>query len=349
MADVGVDCLILAAGSDQTYLTGYRAVPTERPTLLVVPEDADREPVLLVPTLEAPRVGPVPVRVEAWDETDDPIGLATKIAGRPTVAAVSDDMWARFLLDFLAHLTDTTFVPASRVMRPLRSRKDSDEVRALARAAEAVDRVIARVPTEVRFAGRREREVAARIRELTVAEGHDEASFCIVASGPNSASPHHEPSDREIRPGDLVVIDFGGRIAGYCSDVTRSFVVGEPTPEYVEVHRVVAEAQAAAKEAARVGIPAQEVDRAARKVIDRAGYGPHFVHRVGHGIGLDVHEHPYLVEGNTEPLEVGMSFSIEPGIYLPGRFGVRIEDICVVTSDGLEVLNQADRDLVSVD
>jgi len=211
-----------------------------------------------------------------------------------------------------------------------------------------VDRVLARVPGEVRFSGRTERQIALVFSEMTLEEGHDVASFAIIASGPNGASPHHEPGDRMVEEGDLVVCDFGGRINGYHSDVTRTFSVGPPTPEQVDVHHVVAKANAAGRAAARPGVQGQKIDSAARSVIEEAGYGRFFVHRTGHGIGLEVHEHPYLVEGNDMPLESGMSFSVEPGIYLPDRFGVRIEDIVTVVHDGVDELNQAERDLVEV-
>lgn len=346
MEDRGVDCLLLSVGADLPYFTGYEAMPLERLTMLVVPRH--EEPTLVVPALEAPRVAPGPFHLRPWGETEDPVGIVAKLAGRPGVAAIGDTTWSVFLLGLLSLLTDTTFVPASTITRRLRMHKDAEEIEALREAGAAVDRVLARLPAEVRFAGRTERQVARDVVDLTIEEGHDTATFWIVASGPNAASPHHEPGERVIAPGDAVVVDFGGRRRGYCSDVTRTFVAGEPSPELVRVHSVVAEAQAAARAAARPGVAAEAVDRAARSVIEAAGYGEFFMHRVGHGIGLEGHEHPYLVAGNRLPLEPGMAFSIEPGIYLPGRLGVRIEDICVTTATGLEVLNGAERGLLSV-
>ena len=198
------------------------------------------------------------------------------------------------------------------------------------------------------MAARTEREVARLVAEWTVEEGHDVDTFKIVAAGPNAASPHHEPTDRVIERGDVVIVDFGGRLGGYCSDTTRTFVVGDPTPEQEEVHAVVLAAQRAAAQAVRPGAIPAEIDAAARRVIGEAGYGEYFIHRTGHGIGLEVHEHPYIIETNSQPVEPGMAFSIEPGIYLPGRFGVRIEDIVVVTDDGVEPLNRSDHSLVSV-
>jgi Xaa-Pro aminopeptidase len=181
-----------------------------------------------------------------------------------------------------------------------------------------------------------------------MANGCESAAFGIVGSGPTGASPHHDAGDRVIQPGDAVVLDYGGRFGGYCSDMTRTVSVGEPPPEVKEVHAVVREAQEASFRSVRPGVPAQEIDRAARRVIEEAGYGDRFIHRTGHGIGLDEHETPYIVEGNDEPLEPGMCFSIEPGIYLEGRFGVRLEDIVTVTLDGARRLNEAPRDLVVV-
>ena len=343
----GVDCLLLSVGSDLPYLTGYNAMPLERLTMLVLPVDA--EPVLIVPELEAPRVEPGPFEIVPWSETEDPVHLVVQHARRPAVAAIGDQTWSVFLLDLFSHMTETTFIPASTVMRGLRIRKDPGEVEALRAAAHAVDRVLARIPSEVRFEGRTEAQVARDVIDMTLEEGHDAALFWIVASGPNSASPHHEPGGRVIQPGDTVVVDFGGKKDGYCSDVTRTFTVGPPSSRLAEVHAVVREANRVARAAVRPGVPAQEIDRAGRRVIEDSGFGEFFIHRTGHGIGLDGHEHPYLVAGNAEPLEPGMAFSIEPGIYLPGEFGVRIEDICVATADGIDVLNQADRHLIEVE
>ena len=342
----GVDCLLLSVGSDLPYLTGYAAMPLERLTMLVVTE---HEATLVVPELEAPRVQPGPFEVRAWSETEHPIEIVTALAGRPTIAAIGDQTWAVFLVQLLSRMPETTFLPASTVMSELRIRKSIDEIGRLRSAAEAVDRVLARIPSEVRFTGRTERDVSRDIVEMTLEEGHESAQFWIVASGPNAASPHHEPGDRVIGKGDVVIIDFGGKLDGYCSDVSRTFSVGEPSERAAEVHAVVAEAQAAGRAMATVGTPCEEVDAACRRVIAEAGYGEFFIHRTGHGIGMDGHEAPYLVEGNQRRLEPGMAFSIEPGIYLPGELGVRIEDICVADDDELLVLNQADRSLLTVE
>jgi D-alanyl-D-alanine dipeptidase len=347
MEQRGIDCLMVGVGADLEYLAGYRGMASERLTMLVIP--IDDEPTLLVPELEAPRVPAGPFRLAAWKETQDPVAIAASRAGRPTVAAFGDTTWSVFLLELLGLMPSCTFVPASTVTAPLRAVKDIDEVRSLRAAAAAVDRVSARIPVELTFTGRREREIAADIVDMTVEEGHESASFWIVASGPNSASPHHEPGDRAVRAGDSVVIDFGGRYDGYGSDTTRTFSVGPPSERLREVHAVVEEAQRAARNHARAGVSAESVDSVARGVIADAGYGDRFIHRLGHGIGLEGHEAPYLVAGNEALLEPGNAFSIEPGIYLPDELGVRIEDIAVIADDGsLDVLNSADRSLIEV-
>jgi Xaa-Pro aminopeptidase len=342
-SDVGVT--LLSVGADLPYFTGYEAMPSERLTVFVVP--ASGEPILLVPDLEAPRVEPGEFEVRAWSETEDPVALAAAMSNSSRVA-VGDQMWSVFLTRFLKEWTGAEWIPASELTRDLRMRKEDGEIDLLRRAAHAVDRVMARIPGAVSFSGRTEREVARHLAELTVEEGHDSAEFGIVASGPNGASPHHHGGDRVIEEGDLVVCDFGGRLGGYFSDSTRTFVVGTARAEQVEVHGVVEAANQAGRDAVAPGVPCQEVDRAARKVIEDAGYGEFFIHRTGHGIGLEVHEHPYIVERNDLPLEPGMTFSIEPGIYLPGSFGVRIEDIVVCTDDGVESLNWSDRGLLAV-
>lgn len=342
----GIQSVLLSVGSDLPYLTGYEAMATERLTMLVVTQD--RDPVLVIPALEAPRVEPGPFEVRAWTETEEPEAIVADLAGRPDVAAVGDQTWSRFLLELLPIMTETTFVSASGLMGELRMRKEPSEVQALREVAAAADRVAERIPTTISFTGRTEREVAGDLDELMRDEGHEETLFRIVAGGPNAASPHHEPGSRRLGDGDAVVIDFGGRRSGYCSDTTRTFVVGETFGELAGVHATVLEANLAAKAAVGPGVPAEEVDRTARAVIEGEGYGEFFIHRTGHGIGMDVHEDPYIVEGNHRTLEVGMAFSIEPGIYLPGRFGVRIEDICVCTEDGIEVLNDSHRGLVEV-
>ena len=346
MSEIGVGATLLSVGSDLPYFTGYEAMATERLTMLVVPVVGD--PILFIPRLEAPRVVPGDFEMLAWDETEDPVALVAKAASGSERVLIGDHTWSVFLIGLQNELPEVSWAPASTVTKELRMRKDPAEIEALRSAAHAVDRVLARVPGEVAFAGRTEVEVANDLRRMTVEEGHEMAAFAIVASGPNGASPHHEPEQRVIEPGDLVICDFGGRYGGYYSDVTRTFSVGDPTQEQIEVHAVVAAANAAAQAAVGPGVPCREVDRAARYVVVEAGYGEYFIHRTGHGIGLEVHEHPYLVEGNDLALEVGMAFSIEPGIYIPGQLGVRVEDIAVCAESGIDSLNRADRGLVVV-
>jgi Xaa-Pro aminopeptidase len=262
--------------------------------------------------------------------------------------AIGDRMWASHVLALQGASPGISFEAASPIIGRLRAVKDPDELGALRRAARGADETFRQI-CGMRFLGRREEEVAGDLADLLVAHGHTRADFTIVASGPNSASPHHEPSGRTILPRDAVVMDFGGEVGGYLSDTTRTVVVGEPPAGFGEVYALVQEAQDAAVRAVRPGVAAQEVDRAARRIIDDAGYGERFFHRTGHGIGLELHEPPYILDGNETILTPGMTFSIEPGVYLEGRFGVRIEDIVAVTADGVERLNRSTREVQTVD
>lgn len=348
MADFDADVLLLSVGADLPYFTGYEAMPLERLTMLVVPRDAGST--LVVPRLEAARVverGDA-FSLRSWDETEDPVAIVAGLAGSAARAAVGDATWSVFLLGLQEALPRTTFQPAGLLTRELRMRKEPEEIDLLREAAAAADRVLGRLG-EVRFVGRTEQEVGAEVAALVVEEGHDQVTFSIVASGPNAASPHHETGGRSIGPGDSVVLDFGGRHRGYHSDVSRTLHVGEPSVQFAEAYAVLEQAQAAGRAAVSPGVAAEEVDRVTRQVIEDAGYGEQFIHRTGHGIGLDAHEHPYIVEGNELPLEVGMTFSVEPGIYQAGQFGMRLEDIVTVVPDGVDELNRADRGLYLVE
>jgi Xaa-Pro aminopeptidase len=345
----GLDGLLVAPGPDLVYLTGHDPPPLERLTMLVMSAEAD--PVLVVPALERAMAEAAPgapgLEIIDWrDARDDPYALVAKAlrAGR---YAITDQTWASHLLVLQRAAADRTFVATGEVLPLLRAVKDADEISWLRAAGTAADAVFAEV-LALGFEGRTELEVAGELARLLREHGHQRADFTIVGSGPNAASSHHEAGDRRIVAGDAVVMDFGGVMNHYCSDITRTVFVQEPTPEQREVYDVVRSAQQAAFGAVRPGVEAQEVDRAARGVIADAGYGERFVHRTGHGIGLEVHEPPYIVEGNTTALEPGMTFSDEPGIYLEGRFGVRIEDQVVVTAGGAERLNEASRDLTVV-
>jgi Xaa-Pro aminopeptidase len=364
-AERGFDALLVGVGPDLRYLTGYGAMPLERLTMLVVHPGPAR---LVVPLLEEPAARAAvgsSVPIVTWGETDDPhalvAGFARGVAAAGSAAgvaatlrvAVSDRLWASHLLRLQAALPGASFVPASSVLRELRMVKDLWEVERLRAAARAADRVVAAIAAGP-LVGRTEVDVAREVRERLVDEGHEVAEFAIVASGPNSASPHHEASERVIRAGEPIVLDIGGLLAGYGSDITRTLWVtggvpaNGPDDEFLRLFGLVREAQAEASSAVRPGMPAERLDAVARGIIAAGGYGDRFIHRLGHGIGLEVHEDPYLVEGNSEPLVEGSAFSVEPGIYLEGRYGARIEDIVVCGPSGPIVLNEAPHDLYVV-
>jgi len=355
MAEVGVDVLLLSVGHDLPYLTGYQAMPLERLTMLVLPREGDAT--LVVPRLEAPRVTERPdvFTLAAWDETDDPVALVAGLVGAAGSVAIGDRTWARFVLDLQAALPGAAFRRGSEVVGPLRAVKDPAEVESLRKAAAAADRVASQLHAgDIPLVGRTEAEVSADIGRRLVDEGHQRVNFAIVAAGAHAASPHHEAGERVIEAGDVVLCDFGGTMlddegVGYCSDITRCVSVGEPSAEVAEAYAVLHEAQHAAVAGAVVGVPCEEVDAIARRVITEAGYGEWFIHRTGHGIGVEEHEDPYIVSGNATPLAPGHAFSVEPGIYLPGRFGIRLEDIVVATGAGPDALNTAVHDLVVVD
>ncbi len=351
MEAADVDVLLLSVGRDLPYLTGYEAMPLERLTMLVVPRDG--EATMVIPRLEAPRVADQPgvFTLLPWNETDDPIALVAGLVARPTRAAVGDTMWSRFLVDLLAHWGSdhTTYLRSVSVMNALRMRKDDAEIAALAAAGAAADRVAAQLHAgDIPLVGRTEAQVSADISARLIAEGHQKVNFAIVASAANAASPHHHAGDRVIADGEIVLCDFGGTMDGYCSDITRCVVVGDVPSDIADAYAVLLEAQQAAVAAGTVGTPCEEVDRTARRIIADAGYGEYFVHRTGHGIGMEEHEDPYMVEGNGLPLEPGHAFSVEPGIYVPGKWGMRLEDIVVASVDGPVPVNHADHALISL-
>lgn len=344
-----LDAILVTPSSDYLYLLGYAAPPLERLTCLVVRPGAS--PTLVLPHLEEPlarhELGPLADEMDlrTWEETDDPFAVVAQVLGeRPGRVAVQDQMWARFVLRLRAALDGTDLTEAGPALNALRRTKSAEEIERLRTAAEAADRAMDAI-TAQKLSGRTEAAVSAQIRELLRAAGHDTADWAIVASGPNAASPHHTPGERLIEEGDSIVLDIGGTANGYASDTSRSAFVGFPPEEFQDLYAVLQEAQAAACDAVRPGIPARDVDRVAREVITDAGYGPLFTHRTGHGIGLETHEEPYLVESNADPLREGDAFSVEPGIYVPDRWGARIEDILVCTADGGERLNRSSRDL----
>ncbi|WP_411152303.1 M24 family metallopeptidase [Streptomyces sp. A30] len=349
-ADAGLSGLLVTPGPDLVWLCGYRPTAlTERLTLLVlVPES---EPRLLVPALERPEAEAAPgagaLRLSEWRDGQDPYAAAAGLLRPGGHYGVSDATWSLHLLGLQEALPLTTYRALSTALPMLRAVKDDHEVARLTAAGAAADATYEAI-LSVRFAGRRETDVAADLAHLLRRHGHSQVDFTVVGSGPNGANPHHEAGERTIEDGDMVVLDFGGLKDGYGSDTTRTVHVGEPTDEERAVHDIVRQAQQAAFEAVRPGVPCEEIDRVARTVIEYAGYGEYFIHRTGHGIGVTTHEPPYLVQGEQRPLVPGMCFSIEPGIYLPGRFGVRIEDIVTCTETGGRRLNGTPHEMAVV-
>ena len=356
-AVTGADVILISPGPDLEYFLGHSVGSHERLTCLVVP--ASGHSALLVPTLERPGWSGTPVEsmdvaISTWTDGEDPyLALAAVLPPQARVLAVDYHMPAVHALNSQAAVIGSELTLAGGAIAELRMRKSEWEIAALAAAGAAIDRVQRRIAEWLR-AGRTENDVAADIAAAIVAEGHQRPDFVIVGSGPNGASPHHEASDRVIEAGDVVVIDIGGPMpSGYFSDCTRTYVIapadGDPiAADARNVYEIVRRAQAAGVGAVRPGVTAESVDAAARAVIDEAGFGKYFITRTGHGIGMEVHEHPYMVAGNTQVLEPGMAFSVEPGIYLPGRFGVRIEDIVVVGDDGPVLMNTAPTELTVV-
>ena len=345
--EAGLDGVLVTPGPDLVWLTGYRPTAiTERLTMLV--HTIDAPPTLLVPVLERPDAeaaeGSVSVRISDWADGTDPYETASRLLRADARFGISDSAWAMHLLGLQTALPDTRYRALSQSLPMMRAVKDANELGRLSTAGAAADATYGEI-VKVKFAGRRETEVAADLARLLREFGHEQVDFTVVGSGPNGANPHHEAGDRVIEQGDAVVLDFGGLMHGYGSDTTRTVCVGEPSAQVRKIHEIVRRAQQAAFEAVRPGVPCQEIDRVARAVITEAGYGEEFIHRTGHGIGVTTHEPPYMVEGEEQRLRRGMCFSIEPGIYLAGRFGVRIEDIVTVTDGGGERFNQTDRAL----
>jgi len=355
----GLAGLLVSPGPDLAYFTGYAPPETERLTLLAIPADGPGATVV-VPLLERGDLAAAPgadgLDVVTWRDGDDEHDAAARLLRADGSYAVSDATWALHVLGLQRALPGARFTAFTDAVPTLRAVKDAQEVERLAAAGAAADAAFADV-LGVAFAGRRERDVAADLDRFLRAHGHEQVDFTLVCSGPNGADPHHDAGDRVIEPGDLVVLDFGGLRDGYGSDTTRTVLVAggaddARAAQQREVHDVVRRAQQAGVDAVRPGATCQDVDRAARAVIVEAGYGEHFVHRTGHGIGTTTHEPPYMVEGEDRPIEPGMCFSVEPGVYLPGRFGVRIEDIVVAfppdAPEGARRLNTSTHHLLTV-
>ena len=346
MKSQSIDAALLSVGHDLPYLTGYYAMPLERLTMLVVTHDSVAA--LVVPRLEAPRVTPFDdvFKVVPWGETENPVEIVAKHLGGATRIAIGDQMWARFLVELMGFVSGANFVRAVDVVGSLRMAKDVDEIAALQAAGAAADRVATQLRAgDIALVGRTEAQVSADISARLIAEGHDVVNFAIVAAGENAASPHHHPGSRVIKQDEIVLCDFGGTMNGYCSDITRCVYIGEPSRKITSAYSVLHAAQAAGVAAGVVGATCESVDAAARKVIDDAGFGDFFIHRTGHGIGMEAHEEPYMVSGNKLPIAAGHAFSVEPGIYLPGKWGMRLEDIVVATDAGPLSMNNVDHSL----
>jgi D-alanyl-D-alanine dipeptidase len=343
----GLDGLLITPGPDLVWLTGYRPTAiTERLTVLIL--SPDQQPTLLVPRLERPdaerAVGAPNLAIVDWADDADPFARASTFMRAQVTMGIADSAWALHLLGLQEAIPESRYRSLTQSLPMLRAVKDPKERERLAAAGAAADSVYEQI-LDVGFAGRRETDVAADLARLLRESGHEQVDFTVVGSGPNGANPHHEAGDRIIEVGDTIVLDFGGLMHGYGSDTSRTVSVGRPSELASEVHDVVRAAQEAGVAAVSAGVSCQEVDRAARKVITEAGFGEQFIHRTGHGIGTTTHEPPYMIEGEEQPLVPGMCFSVEPGVYLAGEFGVRIEDIVTVTEAGGVRLNNTDRDL----
>ena len=342
-----IDATLLSIGHDLPYLTGYYAMPLERLTMLVVTHESVAA--LVVPRLEAPRVTPFDdvFRIVPWGETENPVSIVAKLLVGVKTIAVGDQMWARFLVELMSFVSGAKFVRAVDVVGPMRMAKDADEIAALQAAGAAADRVAMQLQAgEIDLVGRTEAQVSADISARLIDQGHDVVNFAIVAAGENAASPHHHAGPRVIQKNEIVLCDFGGTMNGYCSDITRCVFVGAPSRKITSAYSVLHAAHAAGVKAGVVGATCESVDAAARKIIDDAGFGDFFIHRTGHGIGMEAHEEPYMVSGNKLPIAAGHAFSVEPGIYLPGKWGMRLEDIVVATDNGPLSMNSVDHSLV---
>lgn len=356
LQDHGASAAILFPSQNLYYTTGFDEEPSERHLFFLLP--ATGEPVFVVPDMYGEHIRDESwvTDVRTWSDDDDPLALLETVVDESSLEIgktgdedhllVDDTMWAQFTQDLRKVFPAATFGLASEVLGPQRCQKDSAELDALREAATIADQAMEAIRELGSSAvGMTETELATEIETRLTAAGGTGVSFDpIVGSGPNGAKPHHGHSEREIEAGDPVVLDFGTRANGYPSDQTRTVVFdGEPSSTFVTVHELVQEALETAVETVEPGIEASEIDSAARSVIESAGYGEQFIHRTGHGVGLAVHEEPYIVAGNDRELEPGMVFSVEPGVYIPGEFGVRVEDLVVVTDDGYERLNHTNR------
>ncbi|MBT6445949.1 MAG: aminopeptidase P family protein [Acidimicrobiaceae bacterium] len=347
----GADALVLSTGFDLVYLSTYEARASERLTAFVGRPGSNELPRMIVPKIEMPEVPKTSAfDVSGWTDDQDPIAMIVELIGDARRVLVSDEMWAHYLLRLKAAMPDTEFVSLSDSLGGLRSVKSDSEMQALQTVGGLANSVAAQIQRgDVALVGRTELEIQADVIDRLLAAGHEQVEFCIVASGPNSASPHHNPTERVVQPNEIVLFDFGGKHEGYCSDITRCVFTGPVPSDVAATYATLKKAQQAAVDAARPGATLGDVDAAARSVIADAGFGDNFIHRTGHGIGTEVHEQPYVKAGNDEIVAVGHAFSIEPGIYLDGKWGIRLEDIVVILDDGALRCSTTDHDLVEVD
>ncbi len=347
----GADALVLSTGFDLVYLSTYEARASERLTAFVGRPGSNELPRMIVPKIEMPEVPKTSAfDISGWTDDQDPIAMIVELIGDARRVLVSDEMWAHYLLRLKAAMPDTEFVSLSDSLGGLRSVKSDSEMQALQTVGGLANSVAAQIQRgDVALVGRTELEIQADVTGRMLAAGHEQVEFCIVASGPNSASPHHNPTERVVQPNEIVLFDFGGKHEGYCSDITRCVFTGPIPDDVAATYAILKKAQQAAVDAARPGATLGDVDAAARSVIADAGFGDNFIHRTGHGIGTEVHEQPYVIDGNDEVVAVGHAFSIEPGIYLDGKWGMRLEDIVVILDDGALRCSTTDHDLVEVD
>lgn len=350
VAEAGGDAVVIRGGSDLVYLTGFHASSMERITAFVG-APGETTPTLFVPMIEVPLVAAAPELYEivGWTDDDDPVAMIADRLGEAAKVFVSDELWAVHLTGLQRLAPETDFVSLSDGLGGLRSVKSDAEMAAIQTVGGIADRVAAALQAgEIPLVGRTEKQIAQDISARLIAGGNETVEFCIVASGPNSASPHHHPTDRVVQPNEMVLCDFGGKHAGYCSDITRCVWTGPIPDDVAATWDILKRAQQAAVDAARPGASLGDVDAAARDVIADAGFGSYFIHRTGHGIGTEVHEQPYVKSGNAELVRAGHAFSIEPGIYIDGKWGMRLEDIVVILDDGALRCSRTNHDLVSV-
>jgi D-alanyl-D-alanine dipeptidase len=343
LAAFEADYLLIGPSTDLLYLIGLNRPQSERLTMLMLPREGRAR--LVLPSFERALAEPLATFFDlvTWEEAEDPAELLASLLprqGKGLQVAIASKLFTHFLFRLQEVVPATAFVAGGPIMDPVRMRKEEGELEHLTAAGAAADRVFHELLT-LPLVGMSEAEVKARIMELMPAAGHDTAGGAIVGVGPNGASPHHHVTERQIATGDAVIVDFGGTVSGYWSDMTRTFHVGEPSEKFKRAFDAVNEANQLAFEAVRPGVTAEQIDQAARAHISQAGFGEYFLHRTGHGLGLDIHEPPYIVEGDQTVLESGMVFSIEPGIYIKGEFGIRIEDIVTVTENGCRRFNES--------